>query len=148
LLVGDSVGCDATQATQEGTFEMKRNPTRPAMSVTTGGKGVVSHVGARLLCDLADEVGLTGALSVAMAPTKKRRRGHDRGGVLVDLAVALADGAKTISDLRSLSNLNRPGIHGGSIPWKRGWSHAEGTVTGQADDSSVYARGEGAGGTA
>jgi len=74
------------------------------MSVTTGGKGVVSHVGARLLCDLADEVGLTGALSVAMAPTKKRRRGHDRGGVLVDLAVALADGAKTISDLRSLSN--------------------------------------------
>ena len=37
-----------------------------------------------------------------MAPTKQRRRGHDRGQVLVDLAVAIADGATTISDLRVL----------------------------------------------
>ena len=36
-----------------------------------------------------------------MAPTKKRRRGHDRGRVLVDLAVAMADGATTFSDLRA-----------------------------------------------
>jgi hypothetical protein len=33
----------------------------------------------------------TKQLSVAMAPTKQRRHGHDRGEVLVDLAVALAD---------------------------------------------------------
>ena len=26
---------------------------------------------------------------------------------------------------RSVSCLNRPGIPGGSIPWKRGWSHGE-----------------------
>jgi hypothetical protein len=52
--------------------------------------------------DLADRVGLTGALSAAMAPTKQRRRGHDRGDVLVDLAVAIADGAETISDLSTL----------------------------------------------
>jgi hypothetical protein len=83
---------------------MQGNPTRPRLSVTTGGKGVVAHAGARLLCDLADDVGLTAGLSVAMAPTKTRRRGWDRGRVLVDLAVALADGAKTISDLRTLRN--------------------------------------------
>lgn len=37
-----------------------------------------------------------------MAPTKQRRRGHDRGGVLVDLAVMLGDGGETISDLAVL----------------------------------------------
>ena len=63
---------------------------------------MANHAGARLLADLADAVGLTAALSVAMAPTKQRRRGHDRGEVLVDLAVAIADGAETISDLAML----------------------------------------------
>jgi hypothetical protein len=68
--------------------------------VTTGGQGVVAHAGARMLCDLADELGLTGALSEAMAPTKQRRRGHDRGQVLVDMA----DGATTLSDVRVLAD--------------------------------------------
>jgi hypothetical protein len=74
------------------------------VTVTTGGQGVVAHAGARLLCDLADELGLVGALSAAMAPTKQRRRGHDRGQVLVDMAVAIADGATAISDLRVLAD--------------------------------------------
>jgi hypothetical protein len=89
---------------------MKRTPRRPAVAVTTGAKGVVAHVGARLLCDLADDVGLTDELSVAMAPTKKRRRGHDRGEVLCDLAVALADGAMSITDIRVLSD--QPSLFG------------------------------------
>ncbi len=72
------------------------------MRVTTGGKGVVGHAGARLLADLADAVGLGEALSVAMAPSKIRSAGHDRGRVLVDLAVTLADGGETISDLAVL----------------------------------------------
>ena len=83
---------------------MKRTARRPRLMVTTGGEGVVAHVGARLLCELADDLSLTERLSEAMAPTKQRRRGHDRGEVLVDLAVALADGATTISDLRVLSD--------------------------------------------
>lgn len=83
---------------------MKSTRRRPALAVTTGAKGVVAHAGARLLCDLADDIGLTDELSVAMAPTKQRRRGHDRGEVLVDLAVAVADGATSISDLRVLSD--------------------------------------------
>lgn len=83
---------------------MQRTRRRPSIVVTTGGKGVVAHAGARLLCELADELGLTDELSVAMAPTKVRRRGHDRGQVLVDLAVAVADGATTVSDLRALSD--------------------------------------------
>ena len=95
---------------------MKRTRRRPNVMVTTGAKGVVSHVGARLLCELADELSLTERLSMAMAPTKKRLRGHDRGEVLVDLAVAVADGATTISDLRVLSD--QPDLFGevASVP--------------------------------
>jgi hypothetical protein len=88
------------QATNgKGTSEMKGNRRRPPVSVTTGAKNIESHVGARLLMDLADDMGLTDALSLALAPTKARRRGHDRGQVLVDLAVGLADGATAITDV-------------------------------------------------
>ncbi len=95
---------------------MKRTQWRPSLVVTTGGRGVVAHAGARLLCDLADRLGLSAGLSAAMAPTKRRRRGHDRGHVLVDLAVALADGATAISDLRALAD--QPALFGevASVP--------------------------------
>ena len=83
---------------------MKRTRRRPPIAVTTGANGVVAHAGARLLCDLADDAGLTEELSAAMAPTKKRRRGHDRGEVLVDLAVRPADGATSIADILVLSD--------------------------------------------
>src|SRR5579863_6295421 len=104
-------GClKSTSPDKKGTSEMKRTRRRPAIAVTTGAKGVVAHAGARLLCDLADDVGLTEALSDAMAATKKRRRGYDRGEVLVDLAVAVADGAKSITDLKVLRD--QPALFG------------------------------------
>ena len=81
---------------------VKRRQRRRALRVTGDGVGVANHVGTRLLVDLADAVGLTGSLSAAMAPTKQRRRGHDRGEVLTDLAVAIAGGAETISDLATM----------------------------------------------
>ncbi len=91
-------------------MKVKRNATRPRLKVTTGGKGLVNHAGARLLADLADASGLTEGLSVAMAPTKQRRRGHDRGEVLVDLAVTIADGGEAIADLASLRD--QPALFG------------------------------------
>lgn len=95
---------------------MQRNSTRPRLLVTGDGKNVVAHAGSRLLCDLADELGLTAGLSAAMAPTKRRRRGHDRGRVLVDLAVMLADGGEAISDLAVLRD--QPSLFGevASVP--------------------------------
>lgn len=83
---------------------VKRRRRRPALAITGDGTGLANHAGSRLLADLADAVGLSRALSAAMAPTKRRCRGHDRGDVLVDLAVAIADGAETISDLAVLRN--------------------------------------------
>lgn len=71
------------------------------LTVEVGGHGVVSHAGSAVLRLLADNTGLTGALSTAL-----RRRGftpvHDRGRVLVDTAVCIADGGRVLSDLATL----------------------------------------------
>lgn len=95
---------------------MKGTRRRRRLKVTVDGKNVVSHAGARLLADTAEKLGLEAGLSGAMAPTKQRRRGHDRGGVLVDLAVMIADGGRRISDLAVLAH--QPDLFGkvASIP--------------------------------
>jgi hypothetical protein len=61
--------------------------------VTTDGTGVVSHAGTVLLAELADRIGLTAALNEATDGLRERRSGHDPARVLVDVAVAIADGA-------------------------------------------------------
>jgi hypothetical protein len=91
--------------------------------VTADGKNVASHVGSRLLADLADAVGLTAGLSAAMAPTKQRRRGHDRGRVLMDLAVSIADGGETISDLAVLRD--QPDLFGAVASTPTAWRTLE-----------------------
>jgi Transposase DDE domain group 1 len=65
---------------------------------TADGTGVVSHVGAALLRMLADRGGLTAALAGALA-RPGRWPVHDRGRVLVDLAVLIADGGEAIADI-------------------------------------------------
>jgi hypothetical protein len=89
---------------QKGTSEVKSNRSRCRLKVSADGANVVSHAGVRLLADLADTCGLTAGLSAAMAVTKQRRRGHDRGRVLVDVAMSIADGGEAIADLATLRN--------------------------------------------
>jgi hypothetical protein len=60
---------------------------------------LVSHAGSALLARVADKLGLTGALSRRLGSIKQRRRGHDPGRVIRDLAVMLADGGECVSDL-------------------------------------------------
>src|SRR4051794_418603 len=48
---------------------------------------------------MADQLGLTGALSRSLGSIKQRRRGHDPGRVIRDLAVMLADGGECVCDL-------------------------------------------------
>jgi hypothetical protein len=59
----------------------------------------LSHAGSALLARAADKLGLTQALSRRLAVLKQRRRGHDPGRVIRDLAVMLADGGECVSDL-------------------------------------------------
>jgi len=72
------------------------------LEVSGGGTGVVSHAGLALLRHLADKTGLTGGLSAALATP--RILVHDRGRVVADLACAIADGARVISDFRVMSD--------------------------------------------
>ena len=67
------------------------------MSVTADGTGVVAHAGSVAVRLLADRVGLTDCLSRALT-RRSFRPVHDRGRVLVDLAVLLADGGEAIAD--------------------------------------------------
>jgi DDE family transposase len=72
------------------------------LDVTADGEGVVSHAGLVLLRQLADQSGLTGGLSGALA--SERLLIHDRGRVLADLACAIAEGREVISDFRVLAD--------------------------------------------
>jgi Transposase DDE domain group 1 len=76
--------------------------TRPKIIVTADGAGVVSHAGSRLLADVADRTTLTGELSQVLDRLRPARARHDPGRVLIDLAVAVADGATTISEVAML----------------------------------------------
>jgi hypothetical protein len=78
--------------------------------VSADGRGVVSHAGSRLLADLAGRTTLTGALTGALGHLTRPRAVHDPGRVLVDLAVAVADGAECISDIAVLAD--QPGLFG------------------------------------
>jgi hypothetical protein len=69
------------------------------VEVTADGAGLVSHAGTALLGQVADTLGLTSALSLGLGALKQRRRGHDPGRVICDLAVMLADGGECVSDL-------------------------------------------------
>jgi len=84
--------------------------SRPPPTITCDGTGVVSHGGTVLLAELADRIGLTAALSEATDSLRERCGGHDPGRVLGDGAVAIADGAVTISDVQTLAD--QQGLHG------------------------------------
>jgi hypothetical protein len=84
---------------------MQLNGWDRALKVTADGKGLVGHAGAVLLRKASDQLGLTAGLSAAML-----RKGSspllDRGTVLVSLAVAIALGATSMSDIALLAHLS------------------------------------------
>jgi hypothetical protein len=83
---------------------MQLNGWDHALNVTSGGKGLVGHAGAILLRKAADQAGLTAQLSSAL-----RKKGTtpllDRGIVLVSVAVSIALGATSMSDIALLAHL-------------------------------------------
>jgi hypothetical protein len=80
-------------------LKVMRDGRSVTVEVTADGAGLVSHAGTALLARVADKLGLTGALSRGLGSIKQRRRGHDPGRVIRDLAVMLADGGECVSDL-------------------------------------------------
>ncbi len=80
---------------------MKRTSWSAGLKVSGDGSGVIAHVGSAGLRLLADRTGLTGALSAALSRRSFLPR-HDRGQVLADVAVMLADGGEAIADIAVL----------------------------------------------
>jgi len=79
--------------------------TRPRFDVTADGHGICSHAGVVLLAELADRLALTSELGRRANLGLARpggRYAHDRGAVLRDLAVLLADGGDCVRDLAVL----------------------------------------------
>jgi hypothetical protein len=71
------------------------------LSVTVDGTGVVAHAGSVAVRLLADRAGLTERLSTALT-RRSFSPAHDRGRVLVDVAVMLAGGGEAIGDIETL----------------------------------------------
>ena len=115
---------------------MQRTSSRPRLSVTTDGRGVVSHAGSRLLTDLAEVTGLTTGFTETLAGLRERRSVHDPGRVLTDLAVMLADGGEAISDLAVLRE--QPAVFGPVASTATAWRVLDGV------DSELLARLRGA----
>ena len=80
-------------------MRVMRDGRRVTVEVSADGAGLVSHAGSALLAQAADKMGLTRALSVRLSVLKQRRRGHDPGRVIRDLAVMVADGGECVADL-------------------------------------------------
>src|SRR5260370_29872739 len=74
-----------------------------SLSVTCDAEGLTGHAGAVLLRKLADQCGLTAALSGALARIGKFPLA-DRGMVLVSMAVAIVLGATSMSDIALLGH--------------------------------------------
>jgi hypothetical protein len=77
---------------------------RITVEVTADGDGLVSHAGSALLARIADTSGLSKALSRELAGLQLRAGSHDRGGVIRDLAVMLADGGDCLADIGALGD--------------------------------------------
>jgi hypothetical protein len=88
-------------------LQVKPTTRVETVEVTADGEGLVSHAGVALLVELSDRVGLTGALSEALAPTRERRSAHDPGRVLRDVAVMLADGGDCVTDIDAFRGQER-----------------------------------------
>jgi hypothetical protein len=102
LLNWDDVECRSPyQSSSRSTFYVNATAWSRGLEVTGGGTGVVSHAGLVLLRQLADRTGLTAGLSAALPSPDG---GLDRGRVFADLACAIADGARVISDFRVMGD--------------------------------------------
>ena len=105
---------------QEAHLEVTRTSRKSKVQIVADDTSVVSHAGSALLVELADVVGLTGALSEALSPTRERRSAHDPGVVLRDLAVMVAGGGDCLADLGALRDQpDRFGkVASGSTAWR------------------------------
>jgi Transposase DDE domain group 1 len=80
------------------------------LRVTGGDASTAQLVGAHMLGELADRVGLAWAYSTAVAWAGERAPVHDRGRLLAQVAVMLASGGRCVADMAALRD--QPALFG------------------------------------
>ena len=81
---------------------MNATSTVERLRVTGGDGSTAQLVGAHMLGELADRVGLSSAYSAAVPWTGERAPVHDRGRLLAQVAVMLAAGGRCVADMAAL----------------------------------------------
>jgi Transposase DDE domain group 1 len=72
------------------------------LRVTGGDRSTAQLVGAHMLGELADRIGLSSAYSAAVPWSGERAPTHDRGRLLAQVAVMLAAGGRCVADMAAL----------------------------------------------
>jgi Transposase DDE domain group 1 len=81
---------------------MKVTATRPKITVSADGKGIVSQGGALLLAQTMKATGLDRGLTAALERWRAPRAVHDPGKIVTDLVVMLALGGDCLADIAVL----------------------------------------------
>ena len=81
---------------------MHNTASRPKITVSADGKGLVSQAGVLLLAETARVTGLSEGLACALARWRAPRAVHDPGKIVTDLAMALALGGDCLADVAVL----------------------------------------------
>jgi Transposase DDE domain group 1 len=80
------------------------------LRVTGGDASTAQQVGAHMLGGLADQLGLSWAYSAAVPCSGERAPVHDRGRLLAQVAVMLANGGRCVADMATLRD--QPALFG------------------------------------
>jgi hypothetical protein len=107
--------------------------------VESGGSGVVAHVGLHTLGAFADRLGLGDALSACLPWGGSGMAIHDRGKVLVQLALVLAGGGESCLDIKYLRSGDQLF---GAVPSDTTVSRAIHEITPQRRDALIGALAE------
>lgn len=89
---------------------MNATSTVERLRVTGGDGSTAQLVGAHMLGELADRVGLSSAYSAAVPWAGERAPVHDRGRLLAQVAVMLAAGGRCVADMAALRD--QPALFG------------------------------------
>lgn len=89
---------------------MNATSTVERLRVTGGDASTAQLVGAHMLGELADRVGLSSAYSAAVPWSGERAPVHDRGRLLSQVAVMLAAGGRCVTDMAALRD--QPALFG------------------------------------
>jgi Transposase DDE domain group 1 len=81
---------------------VKNTASRPKMTVSADGKGLVSQSGAILLAETLRATGLSRGLTAALGPWRAPRTVHDPAKIITDLAMTLALGGDCLADIAVL----------------------------------------------